>query len=130
MDLNLITVEQALFAYQKIIAKTGGSHGLRDVGLLQSALARPAASFAGEYLYKTIFDKAAALLYSLLLNHAFADGNKRTATYFAYRFLEINGYVLKVSNKELAQFALDVESKKLDLRRTSSWLKKYSKRQI
>lgn len=102
---------------------------MRDVGLLDSALARPAASFAGEHLYKTIFDKAAALIHSLLLNHPFADGNKRTATYLGYRFLEINGYLLKVSNKELVQFALNVESKKLDLPKISAWLKKHSRKQ-
>lgn len=128
MSTKLITVEQAIFAHEKIIKATGGSQGIRDFALLESALFRPAASFGGQDLYPTIFEKAAALVHSLLLNHQFVDGNKRTATFLVYRFLMINGYKFSVSNKELVQFTLDIEAKKLDLAGISSWLRNNSKK--
>lgn len=128
MIIHLITFEQALFAHDKIISETGGSHGIRDTGLLDSALNRPAHSFGGVYLYKTIFEKTAALMYSLLLNHPFVDGNKRTSTYLAYRFLLINNYKLQTTNKNLVKFALDIESKKLNLEKIAKWLKSHSKK--
>lgn len=128
MTLHLITFEQALFAHDKIIAETGGSQGIRDFGLLDSALNRPAHSFGGVYLYETIFEKAAALIHSLLLNHPFVDGNKRTSTFLAYRFLLINNYKMETTNKELVKFALNIESKKLNLERIAKWLKSHSKK--
>lgn len=123
-----ISVEQAIRAHDKIISATGGSHGVRDLGLLDSALNRPFHSFAGTDLYETVYEKAAALIHSLLLNHPFVDGNKRTSTFLCYRFLQINGYIFTATNNQLVRFALDIESKKLNLEGIAKWLKSYSRK--
>src|SRR3990172_10842143 len=91
-----ITLEQLLTIHEDQIDRYGGSHGIRDLNLLESALFRPQTTFSGEDLYKTIFDKAAALMHSLILNHPFVDGNKRTAVVAAIIFLLQNGWMLKV----------------------------------
>jgi len=128
MPRNSITIEQALLAHEEIISESGGSQGVRDLGLLDSALNRPFHSFAGTDLYETVFEKTAALTHSLLLNHPFVDGNKRTAMYLCYRFLQLNDYILTASNKQLVKFALDIESKKLDLSGIARLLKTHSKK--
>ncbi len=78
--MRYLTAEQVLFLHARLIEETGGSHGIRDVGLLQSAVARPRATFEGEDLYPDVCSKAAALMHSLINNHPFVDGNKRTGT--------------------------------------------------
>lgn len=77
-----------------MIDKTGGSHGVRDLGLLESAVMRPKATFGGEELYSDVFSKAAALMHSLIRNHPFVDGNKRTGIAAAGLFLAQNGVQL------------------------------------
>jgi len=128
MPQSFITVEQVIKAHDAIISETGGSHGVRDLGLLDSALNRPFHSFAGTDLYENIFEKTAALIHSLLLNHPFVDGNKRTSTYLGYRFLQINNYTFTATNNQLVKFALDIESKKLDLAGIAKWLKAHSRK--
>lgn len=110
------------------IERYGGSHGIRDLNLLISAITRPQASFAGADLYSDIFFKAAALLHSVVLNHAFVDGNKRTATVSTARFMFINGYCLKFGKKGLVNTALKIESKEWDLATITSWLRKHAKK--
>lgn len=110
-----------------MIKRFGGSHGIRDLGLLESAVYRPQASFDGKDLYKDIFDKAAALLQSLLRNHPFVDGNKRTALTSAGLFLKMNGYILMNLDEEV-RFSVSVDNKRLSLEKIATWLKKYSKR--
>ncbi len=77
--MKYLSAEQVLFIHSRLIDETGGSHGIRDTGLLQAAVERPKATFGGKDLYPDIFYKAAALLESLIKNHPFIDGNKRTA---------------------------------------------------
>lgn len=123
-----LTLEQVLVIHEDQVDRYGGSHGLRDLNLLESAIMRPQSSFGGKDLYPTIFDKAGALWHSLALNHPFIDGNKRTATASVLVFLELNGLKLKVSQKALVKAALDVESKNLTLEEIAQWLKNNSKR--
>ena len=118
-----LTLNEVLAIHHEEVEKFGGSHGIRDLNLLDSALQRPQSSFMGEDLYPTVFDKAAALMHSILLNHPFIDANKRTATVSMAYFLHLNGYNLKVGPKELIDFALQVESKQLNLEQISKWLK-------
>lgn len=125
-----ITPEQAIYYQQKIVEETGGSIGLRDLGLLESALARPQASFDGEDLYPTILDKAAALFHSLIFNHPFLDGNKRTTLGVTYEFLKQNGYRLETSMQELIDFPLRVENKHLSLEEIKKWLKWHTKKRV
>ncbi len=102
--MKYLTSEQVLFIHARLIAETGGSHGVRDLGLLQSAIARPQATFDGQDLYPDVFARAGALMESLLQNHPFVDGNKRTAITSAAMFLRMNGYRLTASNAEVEQF--------------------------
>ena len=104
--MKYLTAEQVLFIHARLIEETSGEHGVLDLGLLQSAVARPQASFDGQDLYPDLFSKASALLESLIGNHAFVDGNKRTAITSAGLFLRMNGYRLTASNQELEEFTL------------------------
>lgn len=126
-QINYLTLEQILVIHQDQIEQYGGSHGLRDLALLESAVFRPQSSFSGKELYKTIFDKTAAIMHSLILNHPFIDGNKRTGIVSAVVFLELNGFRLEVSQKELVKTALKIESKELSLENVAEWLKLNSK---
>lgn len=121
--MKYLTVKDVLLLHNLAIDESGGSHGLRDLGLLESAVARPQASFGGEDLYPTIFIKAGALVHSLLRNHPFVDGNKRTSMYSAMTFLELNGYRFIAKQKEVVNFALRVENEKLPVEEIAKWLK-------
>ena len=128
MKIVFLSLDEVLGIHHEEVEKFGGSHGVRDLNLLDSALQRPQSSFMGEDLYSTVFDKAAALLHSILLNHPFIDANKRTATVSVAYFLHLNGYELEMTQEELVEFALKVESKKLDLEQISKWLETHSKK--
>ena len=120
-----LTLEQILIIHTDQIERYGGSHGLRDLGLLESAVYRPGSTFAGEELYPSIFEKAAALTHSLLLNHPFVDGNKRTAVTSMMLFLEINKQKTRCSEKEIIEFALWIENKKPTIEDISDWIKNH-----
>lgn len=127
-NINYITLDVVLAIHDDMIERYGGSFGIRDLGLLQSALARPQSSFANQDLYPSILEKAAALFHSLIFNHAFLDGNKRTAMSTTARFLYINGFELAVKEPEFVVFPLRVENKHLPLEEIAEWLKKYAKK--
>ena len=112
--------------HYRVIEETGGSHGIRDIGVLQSAIARPIAAFGGDDLYPDIFTKAAALMHSLIKNHPFIDGNKRTAITSSSIFLLRNGFQITASNKELEQFTLETASTKIEIEKIARWFKKHS----
>ena len=118
-----LTPEQVLFIHARLIAETGGEHGIRDLGLLQSAVSRPQAVFEGNELYPDIHTKAAALLESLINNHPFVDGNKRTGITAAAMFLQINNYSLTASNQELESFVLSIASGEQTIDSIMEWLK-------
>lgn len=90
------------------IQRFGGSQGIRDEGLLESALAQPQATFGGELLHPTIPEQAAAYLYHLAMNHPFIDGNKRTAFAVMDTFLRVNAYDLNLTDNEAYQLVLQV----------------------
>lgn len=95
---RFLTVDDALRLHRDQIERYGGSHGVRDHGLLESALAQPQAGFGDVYAHKDLFEMAAAYLFHLVQNHPFNDGNKRIGAYTAFVFLFING--LKVTDVE------------------------------
>ncbi|MDT8405517.1 type II toxin-antitoxin system death-on-curing family toxin [Sulfuriflexus sp.] len=115
-------MQQVLFIHARLIETTGGEHGVRDLGLLQSAVFRPQATFDGKELYGDLFHKAASLLISLAQNHPFVDGNKRTAITAAGLFLRQNGWQLETGNEELERFTLRVVNEGLDLNVCAEWL--------
>lgn len=122
-----LTAEQVLFIHARLIAETGGVHGVLELGLLLSAVARPQATFDGQDLYPDLFSKAAALLESLVGNHAFLDGNKRTAITSAGLYFRMNGYRLIASNQELENFTLQCAQRLVSLEQMAVWLESHSK---
>ena len=127
-NVRYITLDVIIAIHDDLIERYGGSFGIRDLGLIQSAISRPQATFGGEDLYPTMLDKAAALFHSLLFNHAFVDGNKRTSITTTARFLFTNGYELDVSEKEFVAFPLRVENKHLTIEEIAKWLKKHARK--
>jgi death on curing protein len=91
-----------------IISSFGGSLGIRDEGLLESALAQPEATFGGEFLHSTIYEQAAAYLYHISMNHPFIDGNKRTAFAVMDTFLRLNKYYLNLTDEQAYNLVLQV----------------------
>ena len=91
MDPLFLTLDEALSLHAEQIRLFGGSSGIRDLGLLQSAMGSVEATFGGAFLHETIFVMAATYLYGICRNHPFIDGNKRTAAGAALVFLELNG---------------------------------------
>ena len=100
--------EKVLLLHQLIAQETGGSVGVRDEGLLESALESVFATFDGQELYPGKEEKGARLGYALISNHAFVDGNKRIGMYVMLTFLEVNGIRMEASNEEVAQVGLAV----------------------
>lgn len=123
MKLTLYpTLEEALELHRRLIERFGGSPGVRDKGLLQSALSRPQSGY-----YKTLSEQAASLMQSLAQNHAFVDGNKRVAFALTAIFLRMNGYRLKVAPDNGESFLIDrVINRKVELLEITKWIEKYS----
>lgn len=121
-----LTPEQVLFLHSRLVAETGGGQGIRDLGMLLSALGRPQATFDEKDLYPDLFSKAAALMDSLVRNHPFMDGNKRTAITAAALFLRFNGYRLVVENAEMVRFVLACAQSQRSLDEIVDWFRQYS----
>lgn len=99
---------QVLKIHQRQIERFGGTDGVRDEGLLESALAQPQTTFGGELLHPTIAEQAAAYLFHLSMNHPFIDGNKRTAFAAMLTFLRLNNYSLNISQDEAYNLVIRV----------------------
>ena len=100
-----LRLDEALQIHADMIATYGGSEGVRDQGLLESALAQPQARFGGGYLHEDFAAMAAAYLFHIAQNHPFVDGNKRTGTAAAITFLKMNGVVFRAEQMEVADLA-------------------------
>jgi death-on-curing protein len=118
-----LTAEQVLFLHDRLVEETGGEHGVRDLGGLESALARPKAGFGGTEFYPALMTKAAVVMDGIIRNHPFIDGNKRVGIATAALFLEVNGYRLTVTNVELEQFTLRVTIAKPDIEEIAEWFR-------
>ena len=119
----MIVLEDVLLLHQKSIIDFGGADGVRDAGLLEAALARPFQTFGGEDLYSTPIEKAAALGESLIKNHPFVDGNKRTGLLAMASFLINNQYSLKASSDDLYNFVINISTGVLSFDEIVVWLK-------
>ncbi len=111
---QFLTLAEVLEIHSDQIRRYGGQPGLRDMGLLESALAQPEASFAGEWLHADLREMAAAYAYHLCQNHCFIDGNKRTALACALIFLELNGVPMLDPAGRLKNAMIGVASGKVD----------------
>lgn len=128
MSVVYLTAEEVLIIHSMIIDETSGLHGVRDNNLFLSSLERPKTSYSGNELYKSIFEKAGAILHSFAMYHVFMDGNKRTAFVATARFLYLNGYDFCGSAKETEEFMIKVVVDKLEIEYIANWLEKNSKK--
>ena len=108
--------------HKVLIEKFGGTTGLRDIGGLQSALSRPFQTFNNVDLYPSVLEKAAALIESILNNHPFIDGNKRTGYVLTLLFLMSSGYDINASQDVKYQFVIDIASGKMKFEKILNWL--------
>ena len=125
---KFLSIDLVLAIQEKMIKKYGGRLDVHDFTLLHSAIERPRATFGTKDLYKSIFDKAASIIQSLILNHPFADGNKRTALTSCALFLHMNGFTLVLTDEETIQFTLDIDSHKLTFEQTATWLEQHAQK--
>lgn len=126
--MKYLNINQVLAIHNEVIEQTGGSKEVRDIRLLDSAIARPQATFDRKDLYPDIFSKASALGHSLICNHPFIDGNKRTG-YMAMRlFLNINGYDMTASLEARYSFVMEIARKTKDEASIAKWLKEHSQK--
>ena len=103
-----LTLDEVLDIHRDQIQRYGGTPGIRDLGLLQSALAQPEAAFGGQFLHADLFEMAAAYLFHITQNHPFVDGNKRAGTATALVFLDMNDIEVNAPEDDLVQLVLDV----------------------
>lgn len=126
--MKIITLRQILLLHEYMVKKHGGLSGVRDMNMLESAVHRPFATYGGKDLYNNVFLKAGALVQSIVKNHPFVDGNKRTAFSSAYIFLKQNGVAVEIKEKEVVGFMLAVANKNLSVDEISEWLRARAKR--
>lgn len=121
--MRYLTLKEALELHRRIIEQSGGSTGIRDIGLLESALAQPFMTFGGEDLYPTLVEKASAVCFSLVKNHAFVDGNKRVGHAVMETFLVLNGYEVSALIPEQEEVILSLAAGELDREGFCEWLR-------
>ena len=117
-----ISKEKVKLLHQLISEETGGAIGIRDEGLLESALEGAFATFDGKDLYPSKEEKGARLGFTLISNHAFVDGNKRIGMYVMLTFLEVNGIRIEATNEEVARVGLAVAAGELDYKALLNWV--------
>jgi death-on-curing protein len=117
-----LTLEQIIELHGMAVERSGGSHGLRDPGALESAVAQPMMTFDQIDLYPTLVAKAAALAYSLIQNHPFVDGNKRIGHAAMATMLVMNGYKIEASIEDQEQIILEVASSQRSREKLTEWL--------
>jgi death-on-curing protein len=119
-----LDLERVLLTHQSLIEAYGGVQGTRDIGLLQSAVAMPRASFGGQFMHKDLFEMAAAYLYHIVQNHPFLDGNKRTGAATAIIFLAMNDVELEADEDGLVALTLAVAQGEAGKREIAEFFRK------
>jgi len=120
--IHYVTIEEVLIIRDGVMEQSEGRKGILDFTMLHSAIERPKATFDGKELYPGIFEKASALVHSLIRNHPFNDGNKRTGLAITAWFLRQNGWKLVAPEDDLIQFTLDIQKKHVAFEHVASWL--------
>ena len=120
----ILTVDEVIELHSKMIERTGGSDGLRDKNLLESAVFSATTSFDGNEVYPTVEEKASRLMYAITNNHAFVDGNKRIGVLTMLMTLQLNGVKIKYKQEELIELSLSVAENKTDYEGILSWINK------
>ena len=127
MEPLFLTLEEVLEIHRDEIERHGGTLGVRDNGLLESAVAAPEAGFGGHYLHNDLYEMAAAYLFHLVQNHPFLDGNKRVGAATALVFLAMNGVETKMTNQVLVDMVLAVAKGKMDKPAIAYFFRKHSR---
>jgi death-on-curing protein len=120
--MRYLTLGELIELHRRIIEQSGGADGIRDLGLAESALAQPQMSFGGKELYETLTEKAAALCFSLVMNHPFIDGNKRIGHAAMETFLIMNGFELNADVDDSESVILRLAAGKLDRPNFTQWI--------
>lgn len=124
--MRYLTLKEVLELYQQMMLQFGGTSGIQNIAALESALAQPRQSFGGVDLYSTLAEKAAALGFSLIKNHAFVDGNKRVAHAVMETFLVLNGYELQASIEEQEEIILEVAAGTQERDSFTTWVQQHA----
>ncbi len=120
--MRKLTVKQVIALHTQVVMRTGGSDGIRDMGLLESAVNAPFQSFGGYDVYPTIYDKAARLGFRLAQNHAFVDGNKRIAAHALLTFLELNDIEIDCTEAELISMFMSIAASEVTFDDLANWI--------
>jgi death-on-curing protein len=123
--MRYLSILEILELHDRIISSTGGSRGIRDINALESAVNQPRQTFDQKDLYSDIVSKAAALGFSLVMNHPFIDGNKRVGHAAMETFLVLNGYEIICGVDEQERVMLDLAAGKMSRVNFSDWLNNY-----
>jgi len=125
--MRYLTLNEALAVHDQVMRQSGGAVGVLSLSALESALAQPRMTFGGADLYPTLVEKAAALGYSLIANHPFVDGNKRTGHAAMEVFLMVNGFDIQASVDEQEQVILQVAAGAMKREEFTEWLRAHAK---
>ena len=126
--VRYLTFEEILEIHEHQVNTYGGSHGIRDQGLLESACAQPMAGFSEYERYPTLFEKAAAYAFFIIKNHPFVDGNKRVGLHVALVFLSLNSIEIEVSPDELYEETMALAESKKQLKDFAAFLALHAKK--
>jgi death-on-curing protein len=127
MEPLFLTLEEVRAIHRDEIERHGGTLGVRDNGLLESAVAAPQSGFGGHYLHSDLYEMAAAYLFHLVQNHPFLDGNKRVGVATALMFLTMNGVETKMANQVLVDMVLAVAKGKMNKPAIAEFFRKHSR---
>ena len=120
--MKKLTKEQIILLHKELINGHGGSHGLRDESMLDSAIAAPFQTFGGQYILPTVQKRAVRLGYGLIMNHPFIDGNKRVGAHVMLTVLAMNGIELEYTQKELYDVILKVAASEASYEELLGWV--------
>lgn len=126
--IRFLSEAEVIAINEEMVAQFGGLHGVKDMHMLSLAVGRPQMSVAFQDAYKSTFDKAAAMFHSIINNHPFLDGNKRTSLFSAVLFLEYNGWSVEFKRKEAVKFTRKAHNENYTMEQISKWLKDHSVR--
>jgi death-on-curing protein len=124
MSVQYLSIEHVIAIHDLLIEQFGGSYGIRDQGLLESATHQPQQTFGGQDLYPTLFDKAAAYSFFISENQPFIDGNKRAAASVAAVFLDLNGYLVDCPEGQIYETIMKLANKKISKNDLAGWYQK------
>jgi len=123
--MELLDIENVILFHKKIINQTGGSNGIRDLGLIESALNRGLITFGGRELYESLEMKISVITHSFIRNHGFVDGNKRIGISVMLLLLKMNYIVIKYSQQELIDLGLGVAEGRLNEDDILAWIERH-----